>query len=269
MSNDKLSLDESAIGGGASTPQPRRLSISAYLQKELNGEDATLQLTWACFLTGFTSAVTFTACYIWCGFQTGGTIQLGLALARLFSGPKPRTFEFEQPDRQALVSLLSFLIGTALGRLGDRIGPKKRVWLFSATMAQALCLMAAALTAWKSGESSFANSRAGPSWITPLGLTALGFASASLGIQGIIGKRLNTQFATCVVLTTIWVELINDPKLFVAKHVKSRDHKAGAVLMLFIGGIIGRALVDTIGAAGTFGIAAGFRVLSAVWWVLS
>ncbi|KAK4702146.1 hypothetical protein P7C70_g4079, partial [Phenoliferia sp. Uapishka_3] len=189
MSTEKLAdANEASIGSQSTLPSPAASKaaggLTVYLQKQVTAADATYQLVWACFLTGFTSSVTFTACFIWCGFQTGGTIQLGLALARLFTGDKSlRTFEFEQPDRQALTSLLGFLLGTSIGRLGDKVGPKRRIWLFSATMAQALCLMAAALTAWKSGESSFADSRAGPSWITPLGLAALAFASASLGIQ--------------------------------------------------------------------------------------
>ncbi|KAL8292749.1 hypothetical protein RQP46_001361 [Phenoliferia psychrophenolica] len=197
---------------------PFQLSLSkrvhAFLQTQVTPGDATYQLLWACFLTGYTCAITFSATFIWCGFQTGGTIQLALALARLFTGdPATRTYEFEQPDRQALTSLLGFLLGTSVGRVGDKVGPKKRVWL------------------------------------------------------GIVGKRLATEFATCVVLTTIWVELINDPKLFARTHVKSRDHKAGAILMLFIGGLVARCILDTIGAASALGIGAGMRVLGAAWWM--
>lgn len=51
------------------------------------------------------------------------------------------------PDKQALCSLLSFLLGTSLGRIGDKIGNHSRRWLMSATFVQALMLMAAALTA--------------------------------------------------------------------------------------------------------------------------
>jgi hypothetical protein len=55
-----------------------------------------------------------------------------------------------------------------------------------------------------------------------MAMAALGFASATLGLQGIVGKRLNTPFGTAVVLTTIWVELINEPKLFILKRNKAR-----------------------------------------------
>lgn len=59
-----------------------------------------------------------------------------------------------------------------------------------------------------------------------MAMAALGFASATLGLQGIVGKRLNTPFGTAVVLTTIWVELINEPKLFVIKRNKARVRRS-------------------------------------------
>ena len=55
-------------------------------------------------------AISFTAVFVWCGFQTGNTVQLALAIARLFS-PGNKDFTFHMADRQALVSLLTFLGG--------------------------------------------------------------------------------------------------------------------------------------------------------------
>lgn len=60
------------------------------------------------------------------------------------------------PDKQALCSLLSFLLGTSLGRFGDKIGPHRRIWLISATVGQALLVMAAAIAAHYSGQSGIA-----------------------------------------------------------------------------------------------------------------
>lgn len=56
--------------------------------------------------------------------------------------------------------------------------------------------MAAALTFWKSGQASIANERDDPAWTNALTFVGLAFISASLGVQGILGKRLNTQFGT-------------------------------------------------------------------------
>lgn len=80
-------------------------------------------------------------------------------------------------------------------------------------------------------------------------------------------QRLNTQFATAVVLTTVWVELANDPFLFALRRVNTRDHKAMSILAVFLGAFISKALVDKIGSAGTLGIAAGLRFIGAWAWL--
>lgn len=136
--------------------------------------------------------------FVWCGFQTGNFVQLSLALARLFSvGPGGAIDQtFHRADQQALTSLLAFNLGAFIGRLGDRIGSQKRIWLVFGTFLQTLFTMAAALTIWKSGQPSVADDRGDPSWTNALSFVCLAFMSMSLGTQGIIGKRLNTQFTT-------------------------------------------------------------------------
>jgi len=85
----------------------------------------------------------------------GGLVQLALAVARLFAS-SPRDTTFHKPDQQALTSLLSFLVGTSLGRIGDHIGPRRRWWIMSATFFMSLLTMAAALCAHFSAGPSIA-----------------------------------------------------------------------------------------------------------------
>jgi hypothetical protein len=94
------------------------------------------------------------------------------------------------------MSVLTFLAGAFLGRIGDRMGAKTRAWLFLGTFVQALFTMAAALAIWRSGERSIGATRGDIVWSNAKAFVALGFACASLGLQGIMGKRVNTQFAT-------------------------------------------------------------------------
>jgi len=217
-------------------------------------------------MTGFIDAVSFTAIFVWCGFQTGNTVQLALALARLFA-PGNTNFEFQIVDRQAFTSVGTFILGASLGRIGDHIGAKTRMWLFLGTMIQCLLTMAGSLAIWKSDQRSISFSRGEPNWTNTLGFVGLGFISASIGLQGIMGKRVNSQFATTVVLTTIWCELMADPKFFLAKHVPSRDHKMLSIFSLFLGGFVSRALIDKVGAAWTLGIGAFIRLLIAFSWI--
>lgn len=138
--------------------EPFHHRVKSYFTTEIDAPRSTNLISiYACFLTGFTSAPSFTACYVWCGFQTGNVAQLGVAIARCFAPGSERTFGFQKPDQQALTSLLSFWIGTSLGRFGDWSGARKRTWLAIATLLQALLAMAAALTAHYSGESGTAS----------------------------------------------------------------------------------------------------------------
>jgi hypothetical protein len=56
--------------------------------------------------------------------------------------------------------------------------------------------MAAAIAFWKAGQPSISGARDLPAWTNALSFVGLGLISASFGVQGIVGKRLNTQFGT-------------------------------------------------------------------------
>lgn len=132
-------------------------------------------------------------------------VQLALAVAKTFEGPSSTSQDtaFRNPDQHALCSFLTFLLGAFLGRIGDRIGPHKRRWLVSATFVQSLLTMAAAITIWKSSQDSrdgptrfsIADERGDPAWTHALTFACIGFMSASMGLQGVVAKRLNTEFA--------------------------------------------------------------------------
>ncbi|GAA5846644.1 hypothetical protein JCM3766R1_005795 [Sporobolomyces carnicolor] len=265
-----------------------RFAPRGFLSSNIDQGQTLLQLSLYCFLTGFTSAPTFLACYLWCGFQTGGLVQLSLAVARLFAS-SPRDTSFHKPDQQALTSLLSFLVGTALGRIGDKVGPRRRWWIMSATFFMSLLTMAAALCAHFSAGPSIAEFRTEAGWQDALGMAALGFASASLGLQAkgsreltffaiacsvlsrvltCLPQRINSQFGTSVVLTTVWVELLNSPKIFLLGRNKFRDHRVIAVFAVFLGGMCSAGIVFASSSAVAFGVCSGLRIISMFSWLL-
>jgi hypothetical protein len=55
-----------------------------------------------------------------------------------------------------------------------------------------------------------------------------------------------------------------DPKLFHLGPVISRDHKIYAIIALFLGGFLGRALLQASDSAVTLGVGAGLRALIAL-----
>ncbi|KAF5387492.1 hypothetical protein D9757_006513 [Collybiopsis confluens] len=256
-------------GAGTLIDPSKTQSLWHFLNSDVDPKECTGPLIAYSFMTGFIDAVSFSSIFVWCGFQTGNFVQLSLALARLFGvgpgGAVDHTFHIA--DQQALTSLLSFQLGAFIGRIGDRIGAQKRIWLIFGTFLQTLFTMAAALTIWKSGQPGVASDRGDPSWTNALSFVCLAFMSLSLGTQGILAKRLNTQFGTTIVLTTIWVEVFTDPKLFSPSKVSTRDHKLLAAGFLFIGGFMSRAVLDKIGPAGALGVATGIRFLICFTWL--
>jgi hypothetical protein len=288
------------------------LTWAEYMSQDIDPLQASGALSAFSFMTGYTcvptylhllmfriffdgvlsDAISFSAVFVWCGFQTGNWTQLALALARLFSGPVgSRDLSFHIADQQALCSLLTFWIGSFSGRIGDKLGAQSRRWMVLGTFMQTLATMVAAIVIWKSGQGSVAETRGTPAWTNALTFAGIGFMSAALGLQGVMGKRLNTQFTTTseyprcslpilhpdtditlhpppVVLTTVWCELFTDPQLFnFRKTVLSRDLKVLEAVVLFLGGFIARAILDQIGAAGALGVGTGLRLLVTFSWL--
>ena len=58
-----------------------------------------------------------------------------------------------------------------------------------------------------------------------------------------------------------------DPKLFHLRRVSSRDRKLIGAVSIFLGGFVGRTLVDQIGPSGALGVGTGLRVLTAIGWI--
>ena len=73
---------------------------------------------------------------------------------------------------------------------------------------------------------------------------------------------------SAVVLTTVWVELMSDPRLFkFRQRVMTRDHRLIAAVSLFLGAFVGRSILGQIGTAATLGVGVGFRVLITLSWM--
>ncbi|BEJ14480.1 hypothetical protein CspHIS471_0402470 [Cutaneotrichosporon sp. HIS471] len=258
--------------GGNGTVLPTYTGAKgSWLSTQLAGNIDPNKCDWisvyGCLLTGFTSAVSFTACYVWPGFQTGNLAQLAIAAARRFDPPETRRLGFQKSDQQALTALVMFWLGTSMGRIGARVGNTRRAWLLSTSILQVFMAAIAAILSQFSGESAYAHDRAHPSWATPMGMGALAFLSASLGLQGIVGKRIGSAMNTTVVLTTTWVEIFNDPHLFAWRLVPSRDLRISGVCGVLFGAFSARALLGVIGQGGTVGLLCLLRLVQAAWWV--
>jgi hypothetical protein len=163
-------------------------------------------------------------------------------------------------------------------------------------MLQALFTVGAAVAARMTGHDKVVSvGLEDVVWTSAAGFVAVGFMSASLGLQGIMGKRVNTQFATtgkltihytwlsrvldhlltptnlAVVLTAVWCELVADPKLFQLRRpgtIRTRDHKILAIFSLVMGCFLGRVILQFTTAGITLGIAVVLRVVIALSWLV-
>ncbi|CAE6508550.1 unnamed protein product [Rhizoctonia solani] len=99
-------------------PGGTRGGVLAYLREELPAGANSIPLAAYAFMSGYLNAVTFTTCAIWCGFMTGNSVMLGLALARVSLGQR-REAAFAMNDAQATAALICFVVGIALARVGD------------------------------------------------------------------------------------------------------------------------------------------------------
>jgi hypothetical protein len=61
---------------------------------------------------------------------------------------------------------------------------------------------------------------------------------------------------------------MGDYNLFRFRYAPSRDHKIMAIATFFVGGFVGRCMVDQIGSVSTLSIITGLRVLIALSWYL-
>lgn len=257
--------------GGDSWCTRTKISLSS----EVDGQQASIPLMGYLFMAGYIDAISFSAIFVWCGFQTGNFAQISLAIARLiestFLTPKTGVFintllTLPKSDQASICSLTAFLLGLAtFGRLGDRIGSHKRGWLVAGTLIQAALTLCSAYAFWQIERRPLVSIAALDTVQHFIGVACL---SASLGVQGIMARRLGTQFSTTIVLTAIFVELVADPSLFqVTRPVRSRDQKWLAVFSLFLGVVVGRLILGQLGTSWTIGVGVVIRIVIAVSWL--
>ncbi|KAG1762985.1 hypothetical protein EV702DRAFT_210399 [Suillus placidus] len=243
--------------------------LKRYLLVEVDEKRSTVPLAAYCFMTGVVNALIFNAIFIWCGSQTGNSLQLSLAISRLLN--LKRDYSFHLVDQQALCSVISFALAVFLGgSIGDKMGSKTRAWLFLGTFIQTLFTIASAIVMWVGRESSTADARYAPTWSDTLSFMFTGFLSASMGLQGVMARRVNTHFGNTVALTAAWVDLMADPKLLdIRRLVPSRDHRILTIFCFVLGGFAGHVSLDKIGSARTLAITAGIRFAISIWWLLT
>ncbi|KAB5590433.1 hypothetical protein CTheo_6125 [Ceratobasidium theobromae] len=264
-----------------------------YLRQELPSGVNSIPLAAYAFMSGYLNAISFTTAAIWCGFMTGNSVMLGLALARVSLGHR-REAAFAINDAQATTALVCFAIGIALGRVGDwewwadkaddksdvesgfgsaaptrvgtpvgKISPaipspcRTRLWLVVGTLFQALLLVGAAIASIHDATP----------WSSIAGFSALALMSVSMGMQGVMAHRMGSGFGATVVLSSLWVELVGSPGGF--RWREYRGVRVYTILLFIAGGLVGAVLRDAgvLGVSNALFVGAGMRALIALSWI--
>ncbi|KAJ3532243.1 hypothetical protein NMY22_g7826 [Coprinellus aureogranulatus] len=252
-----VASSSSSIQGVSRADDSLYQRVKRCLNSEVDSQNVTPPLLGYLFMAGYIDAISFSAIFVWCGFQTGNFAQVSLAIARsiesLYTHPSPHLLntlaELPKQDRASLCSLLAFVFGLlTFGRIGDRRGE---------------CAYVHLLENPESGEGRWKALLMG----NTLYFVGIACLSMSLGVQGIMARRLGTQFSTTIVLTAVFVELFADPSLFRPTPVRSRDQKWLAVLALFLGVVVGRLVLGQLGTAHTIGVGVLVRLVIAGSWL--
>ncbi|RXW13275.1 hypothetical protein EST38_g12579 [Candolleomyces aberdarensis] len=100
------SSGSSSIDTQLERPQSRWAALKESFASEVDGQRVTPPLLGYLFMAGYIDVISFSAIFVWCGFQTGNFAQLGLAIARLWEGGVQI---FRITDQQALCSHIALL----------------------------------------------------------------------------------------------------------------------------------------------------------------
>jgi hypothetical protein len=230
--SNKTSWDSDSERGTIVHAPPKK-SLRVWLTEDVDPQRASASMASFCFMTGFLfvmsaslpyvrlrfdvnrDAISVSASFVWCGFQTGNFIQvrcsrlsdskpmltsaqLAIALAALFEYPAAQRYlAFPKTLQLALCSLIAFMVtATAIGRVGDVLGTHKRYWLVFGSCLSALFTAVAAIAIWQSHSGDIASSRGNSAWTNLLTFVGIAFMSASVAVQCAQAKRLSTHFTT-------------------------------------------------------------------------
>lgn len=226
---------------------PRR-SLRGRLTEDISTTNADWILLLVSLGVGVIDAFTFTDLKVFAANMTGNTVFLALAAAQVNDG-------FLSASRSS-VALVSFWTGSYIsGQLGHKIGTKVRWWVAFAFFWQGLLILTAAVVMWSGGVDStdlrVLNNRV---------LCLVFLLSFSYGAQATTARGLGINEIPTVVITSAMVDLFGDKNLY-KLHNRPRNRRAGFILSIFVGGLIGGAIYHHVNASLAVCISAVIKLM--------
>jgi uncharacterized membrane protein YoaK (UPF0700 family) len=167
---------------------------------------------------------------------------------------------------KSLISILFFLLGCFLFSQTRRYHSKSRGTLAASFFLQGACIVIAAALVEAGVVPSPVGTISEEGEIHFIELIPLAFLAFQSGGQIVASRILAFNEVPTTVLTSVYCDLVSDPKVLASKNVK-RNRRVGAALMFLVGGISGGWLSRSdAGMATTLWIAAAIKLGIAIAW---
>ncbi|KAK1700804.1 hypothetical protein BDP55DRAFT_625076 [Colletotrichum godetiae] len=258
----------------AGNEQPRneiqRRSFGDWLRDDVNIRYTDVPVLACCLVSGLCDSVAVNAAGVFVSMQTGNTIFMALGASKLPAG-EPLLW------LKSLSSIAAFWLGCFFFSKSRHIHPKRRSTLaLSFLLQSALVFLAAAFAQTRLiadfGKVSVQGSDSNHEFKTsenPLVMVPLALLAFQFGGQIVTSRILGYNEVPTNVLTSVYCDLLSDPKLFAPlKENPKRNRRFLAVVLLVLGGIIGGWLQRSgAGMPGALWISGGVKFIIAVAWM--
>ncbi|OHE92996.1 hypothetical protein CORC01_11719 [Colletotrichum orchidophilum] len=264
------SSDTDAGNDQARNSVQQRRSFGDWLRDDVSIRYTDLPVLACCLVSGLCDSVAVNAAGVFVSMQTGNTIFMALGASKLPAG-EPLLW------LKSLSSIAAFWLGCFFFSKSRHIHPKRRSTLaLSFLLQSALVFLAAAFAQTRLiadfGATSVQGSDSNHDFKTsenPLVMVPLALLAFQFGGQIVTSRILGYNEVPTNVLTSVYCDLLSDPKLFAPlKDNPKRNRRFLAVVLLILGGIVGGWLQRSrAGMPGALWISGGVKFVIAVAWM--
>lgn len=262
----ELPLSAPAVGGST------KRSWTQQLLDEVDVTYTYFHLLACCIISGISDSVAFNASGVFVSMHTGNTIFLALGASHLPPGSADLWLK-------AIVSIACFQAGCFCFSKFRHFGPKRKLVLFATTFLQALMIIVPAALGQSEVVPGFGGSRLATAAKTAeeearanaaIVLLPIGLLAFQFGGQIVMSRVLGFSEIPTNVLTSLYCDLLSDPKLFTAVGANGkRNRRISAAVLTLIGGIVGGWLQRSAGGmSAALWVSAFIKLCIAVSWLV-
>lgn len=270
--NSYITFDDSH-GAPAKPSSPSRLEQTKHhLNASVSSRWTDLVLIICFAISGLIDSGAYNAYSCFTSMQTGNTVFAALGVSDLpISSPK-------YAWTKSVTSVVSFLAGAGVIGVFHRFFGERKRWVLSVSFAVQAFLVAAAAYLVDSERSS--GSPVKKPWVTGLpadpgfpwmDLVPIGLLSFQAAGKVTVSRVFQTPGLPAVVLTTLYNDVMSDPKTFTAGLFDNskRNGRVAGLVFYFAGAVAGGAFARSpVGFSGLLYTAAGIQLIIVLIWMM-